>query len=95
MSTQYLVIAWGKSKNPAKAKFEKYDTIEEAEKREAYYSKFGYDTVVVKKQDEDYQIMPNGVWKTYRFVRKILFLVGMSILAIIFYLYFKFFNLKK
>ena len=95
MSAEYMVIAFGKSKSPTKAKFDKYDSLVEAEKREAFYMKAGYDTALVKKQGEAYEIIPNGVWKTYRFVRKILFLIGMSILAIIFYLYFKFFNLKK
>jgi uncharacterized membrane protein YukC len=89
MTPEYYVIAFGGNrKNKRRVKIEKADTIKKAENLTQSYGKRMYDTIIVEKNEQGYEIVPNGIWKIYRFMNKIFMLFGMILLAFLFYLYF-------
>lgn len=89
MTPEYYVIAFGGNrKNKRRVKIEKADSLEKAENLAQSYGKRMYDTIVVEKNEDGYEIVPNAIWKIYRFMNKIFMLFGVILLAFLFYLYF-------
>ena len=59
------------------------------------YLKKKNDVLIVKKNENGYEIQNFGYFKTYKFLNNLFLILSFMLLLLISYLYYKFLNLKK